>query len=381
VVEVSGFIDPVAIDFVDHALADAERTHAEALVLQLNSRGTLVSQSRFDAFVDRLFHQTAVPVAVWVGPSGSRALGAAARLVTESPLSGLAPNSKVQLPGGTVGPVEATKRGVTKLNREESAVLGSFLAALDGRKVEGRVLETANFDPRAGRPPEASLTVEARLAKLPFGARLMHTFASPPVAYLLLLAGLVLLVFEFFTAGVGIAGVVGAVALVLSAYGLTVLPTNLLGIGLIVVGIFGFSVDVQTAAPRVWTGIGVVALAVGSLVLFDDPAHLGWLPLVAGVVGVVLMMLAGLPATVRSRFSTPTIGRSSMIGELGEAAGDVRPEGVVRVREALWPARTNRATPIAAGERVRVVAIEGVRLEVEPEAGGAVDYRERRSRH
>jgi membrane-bound serine protease (ClpP class) len=78
------------------------------------------------------------------------------------------------------------------------------------------------------------------------------------------------------------------------------------------------------------------------------------------------MMLAGLPATVRSRFSTPTIGRESMIGELGEAVGALAPEGVVRVRDALWPARVNRATPLAVGDPVRVVGIDGSRLEVTP---------------
>jgi membrane-bound serine protease (ClpP class) len=106
---------------------------------------------------------------------------------------------------------------------------------------------------------------------------------------------------------------------------------------------------------------------------------LGWLPLIAGVVTMVLMMLAGLPATIRSRFSTPTIGRSSMIGELGEAVADVQPDGVVRVRDALWPAFANRSTPIATGDVVRVIGIEGMRLEVEPEEGGARDHRERRT--
>src|SRR5206468_8118590 len=140
------------------------------------------------------------------------------------------------------------------------------------------------------------LTVQARLAKLDLGPRMLHTVASPPVAYLLLLAGLALLVFELFTGGVGIAGGVGAAALVLAAYGLAVLPVNALGLVLILIGFFGFAIDVQTGVPRVWTGVGVVALAVGSVALYHDPVQLGWLPLVGGVIGVVLMMLAGLPA-------------------------------------------------------------------------------------
>jgi membrane-bound serine protease (ClpP class) len=81
---------------------------------------------------------------------------------------------------------------------------------------------------------------------------------------------------------------------------------------------------------------------------------------------------------VRSRFSTPTIGRESLIGEMGEAAVDIAPDGVILLRGARWRARTNRATPITAGEPVRVVEVDGLILEVEPEAGGARDYRERR---
>ena len=94
--------------------------------------------------------------------------------------------------------------------------------------------------------------------------------------------------------------------------------------------------------------------------------------------GTVLFMLSGMTAIIRSRFSTPTIGREELVGELGSAEADVAPDGVVRVRDALWRARTNRATPIAAGATIRVVSVEGIVLEVEPETGGARDYRERR---
>ena len=81
---------------------------------------------------------------------------------------------------------------------------------------------------------------------------------------------------------------------------------------------------------------------------------------------------------VRTRFATPTIGREWMIGELGEVVEAVDPDGVVSVGSARWRARTNRATPVAAGEPVRVVAIDGVTLEVEPLEGAARDHRERR---
>ncbi len=389
VVQVTGYLDPVMTDFVDRAITESERDGAEALILQLDSPGSVLAPAELDALVFRVGHAD-VPIAVWVGESGAQALGGAANVVLAAPLAGMAPQSRLgqasapifaELPravrSGTVGPEQAQELGLVALNQEESAVLGSFLAALDGREVAGEALETASFEAVEDGPPEATLTVDARLAKLDLVPRLMHTVASPPVAYLLVSVALALLVFELFTAGVGVAGMVGALCGVLGAYGLAVLPTSPVGLALLALSVFGFAVDVQTGAPRIWTGIAVVAYAVGSLLLFDG-VGIGWLPLVTGVVGMVLLMLAGLPATVRSRFSTPTIGRESMIGEMGEAMAETAPEGVVRVREALWPARTNRATPIAAGQRVRVTGIDGLALEVEPEEGGARDYRERR---
>jgi membrane-bound serine protease (ClpP class) len=114
----------------------------------------------------------------------------------------------------------------------------------------------------------------------------------------------------------------------------------------------------------------------GSFLLFSG-VDLSWITLLAAVIGIGLTFTTGMPAMVRTRFSTPTIGRDWMIGEMGEAVADVAPQGTVRIREALWRAETNRATPIRQGEPVRVVAIEGLVLEVEPEEGGARDYRER----
>jgi membrane-bound serine protease (ClpP class) len=95
-------------------------------------------------------------------------------------------------------------------------------------------------------------------------------------------------------------------------------------------------------------------------------------------VGTSLAMIGGMPAMVRTRFSTPTIGREWMIGEEGEAITKVSPDGVVLIRGAKWRARTNRATPIAEGDAIRVAEVDGLLLEVEPLEGGAVDYREKR---
>jgi len=185
-----------------------------------------------------------------------------------------------------------------------------------------------------------------------------------------------LLLFELFTAGIGIAGVVGAVAFLLGCYGLAVLPTRPIGVALLVFAMFGYAVDIQTGVPRVWTGIATVSFVLGSLLLYDGVA-LSWITLVAGVIGITIAMIAGMPAMVRTRFSTPTIGREWMIGEEGEARTPIAPDGTVVVRGAPWKARTNRSTPIEIGQPVRVAAIEGLVLDVEPLVGAARDYRDR----
>jgi membrane-bound serine protease (ClpP class) len=93
---------------------------------------------------------------------------------------------------------------------------------------------------------------------------------------------------------------------------------------------------------------------------------------------MTLAFVVGMPSMVRTRFATPTIGREWLIGQTGEAATDIAPEGEAMVRGARWRARTNRATPISAGQPLKVGAIDGVTLEVEPLEGAARDYREMR---
>lgn len=362
VIEVSGHLDPVVIDFVEGALDDAERAGAIALVLQLDSPGAVAS---VQPLLDRLA-DTDLQVGVWVGPSGAQASGDAARLVDAATVAALAPGSSIEVDGRRVSAGEAVDRGITSA---VAPTVGDFIVDLDG--VQSR--EIAQGDETRRQP-----LTQVRFAQLPLLSQLMHTVASPAVAYLLFVIGLALIIFELYTAGVGVAGLVGAGSLILGCYGLAALPATALGLGLLALAMFGFAVDVQTGVPRVWTGVATVAFVVGSLTLYDG-VSLSWVTLLVAVVGIELTMLAGMPAMVRTRFSTPTIGREWMVGELGTAVSAVAPEGVVTLRDAPWRARTNRATPIAAGDEVRVASIDGLVLEVEPLEGAARDYRERRS--
>ena len=371
VIEVSGRIDPIVADFLTDSLRTAERDRSEALVVQLDSPGDLLTAPQLNGLIARLA-QTSVPVAVWVGASGARAYGGAARLADVAPVVGIAPGSHIgKCPDCRVRPGLRTSRALSagqavarKAADLVSPTIGDFIVDLDGRTVNGHTLQTARVVQRGGQPRREP-SINVRFAKLALIHRLLHTVASPSVAYLLLTAGMLLIVFEFFTVGIGLAGAAGALFTVLAAYGLVVLPTRPLGLGLLVLGVLGFGIDVQTGAPRVWTGIGAASLVAGTWLLYDGVA----LPLVTAVLtllGAALFMLAAMPSVVRARFSTPTIGRESMVGEVGEATADLGPEGMVRVRDALWRARTNRATPIGIGQKVRVTGIEGLALQVEP---------------
>lgn len=376
ILKVSGLIDPVLASFIEDEVAAAEGSDVVAIVLQVNSEGAVVSDERLDELLAAI-EASPVPVATWIGPSGSTAEGEAVRLVAASEVTGLSPGSRVEVTpeladgadlggrtavGERVGSELAAELGLVD---NDAPVLGEFIVALPG-------VETNEVNDRI------EPVTPVRFGQLGLIDQLFHTVASPPVAYLLLVIGASLLVFELFTAGVGVAGMIGVGCLLLAAYGLAVLPTRTWALVLLCLAFPAFAVDVQTGVPRFWTAFGVVALVVGSIAVFEGGPP-SWITLLAGIIGVLLAMLGGMPAMVRTRFSTPTIGRDWMIGETGFAVADVAPDGIVTVRDAPWRAHTNRATPITAGAEVRVTAIDGLTLEVEPIEGAAKDYREARA--
>jgi membrane-bound serine protease (ClpP class) len=375
VIEVSGLLDPVLVEFVEDQVDQAERDGAVALVLQLNSGGAVVDDDRLDALASRI-EAADVPVAVWVGPSGSRARGGALAVLDAADVVAVAPGSHIRLPDGSrASSGRAVDEGLAELGGERAATILITIGELRTFDIPVETRVVGEGDDRHLEP-----VTQVRFAQLPLTGQLLHTVASPAVAYLLFVIGLALLVFELYTAGIGVAGAVGAGCVLLGAYGLATLPTRPVAIALLLLAMFGYAVDVQAGAPRVWTGVATVAFVAGSLVLYDG-LSVSWITLVVTFAGMTMAMLAGMPAMVRSRFSTPTIGREWMVGELGEAVADVAPDGVVTVRDAPWRARTNRATPIRRGERIRVVAIDGMVLEVEPEHGGARDHRDRAGSH
>ena len=403
VLQVAGLFDDIIVQEIGDAIDRAEADGSQALVLQVDSRGAVVSDEVMVELLDRIA-EAPIPIGVWVGPTGARLYGTPAQILAVADVTGMAPGAQVgnvgpaltdrfplgpgltELRSSTAGLSEARDLGVfqQRISDEGIATILNMLDALDGYEEDGVVLDTTTEVVTESGTVQRETIATARFAKLGLVDQLFHTVASAPVAYLLLLIGLALLLFEFFTAGVGVAGLVGAGCTILASYGLAELPARGWAVGLIVVAMAAFAVDVQVGIPRFWTGVGIVLTIVGSIFLYEPITGTtiwpSWLALVVGIGGITLTFTSGMPSMTRTRFATPTIGREWMIGADGTAVDEVAPEGVVQVGDAQWLARTNRATPIAAGEPLKVVAIDGVTLEVEPLEGAAKDYRERRQR-
>jgi membrane-bound serine protease (ClpP class) len=197
---------------------------------------------------------------------------------------------------------------------------------------------------------------------------LLHLVTDPDVAFFLLLFGMFGIIFELYNPGIGLAGIIGVVALLLGFYSLTVLPTNWAGVLLIVVAVGFFLVDLHTSGLGVWTVGGLAALIAGGVLLFAGVAstlQVGTWSIVAAVVVTLLFFISVMTAALRVRLRRPITGSEGIVGMVGEAKTDIAPEGTVMTKGTLWRARTME-TGIAAGSKVKVMASEGLVLLVEP---------------
>ena len=380
VVEASGLMDPVMVRMMEETLTKVDPNATIALVFQINISGSVVQNDQIIA-LGELISSSRTPISFWVGPSGSRAKGPIVELALISGDIGISPGSKIGKIGQSNFPInsfgvsqnfeleektlnydEAIEKGIAR----SSPVLLEHLVGLEGFEVISDV-DSGEIKP----------LTQTRFEEMDPPDQFFHSVGSPAITYLLFLAGMGLLVFELYTAGVGIAGVLGALCLLLGFYGLAVLPSNPWGIALLIFSMLSFAVDVQTGVPRFWSLIATISLIVGSLLLFDG-LSLSWLTLLFGILVTVTCMSAGMPAMIRTRFATPTIGREWIVGELGTAIEEINPNGTVEVKGAIWKAQTNRATPIKVNDEIRVAAVDGFWLDVEPLEGAARDYRERK---
>jgi membrane-bound serine protease (ClpP class) len=265
VLQVSGLIDPILLAEIESAIERADEEGSQALILQVNSRGTVVSDDDIEDLLV-LVADAPVPIAVWVGPTGARFYGTAAQILAVADVTGMAPGARVgyigvpldppgvevdfgvaeeRLRNGSVGLSDARSLDIFKQRIDDEGIptVSNMVQALDGFEENGVVLSTTDLVVLDDGSTRFDTIATVRFAKLSLVDQLFHTVASPPVAYLLLLTGLALLIFEFFTAGVGIAGAVGAVCTVLACTGVAVLPTRPWAFACIVLAMLAFAID------------------------------------------------------------------------------------------------------------------------------------------
>ncbi len=402
VVEVTGVIDPPVANYISARLASAE-VDADAVVLQLDTPGGLDIPMR-EIIQDML--DSEVPVIVWIAPRGARAASAgtfityAAHRAFMASATEIGAASPVDLGGGDVLErkvlndavafirelaltngrnadwAEDAVRDAVAIGASEAVELGvvngtassmeELLRAVDADEIvlaSGRAVTLETWDEASG-----ALTAVIRFQQMNPFQRLLHAITDPEVAFFLMLIGFFGIIFELYNPGIGLAGILGVVALVMAFYALNILPTNWSGVLLLVIAVTFMIIDLHTAGLGVWTAGGLISLVTGGLLLFAGAAPaLGLAPwaIVVGVAFTLIFFISVMTAALRVRLRRPITGEEGIIGEIGEAKTDIAPEGTVLTKGALWRARTME-TGIAAGEKVRVKASEGLVLLVEP---------------
>jgi membrane-bound serine protease (ClpP class) len=210
---------------------------------------------------------------------------------------------------------------------------------------------------------------EVRTVEPDWRTRVLGVITNPSVAYLLILVGIYALIFEFMNPGMILPGVVGAISLLLALYALHLLPVNYAGLALIVLGIAFMAAEAFLPSFGALGIGGVIAFVIGSVLLIEDTAIPEFdIPyaLIAGLtVASAGLLIAVLGMLARSRKRTVVSGREYMIGARAEAMEDFTGEGWARVQGEQW--RVHSAVPVRRGQKLRVTAMQGLVLDVQPE--------------
>jgi membrane-bound serine protease (ClpP class) len=404
-IRVSGTINPASSEYIQKSIQQAADDGAQALILELDTPGGLVSSTKD---IIQAMLNAAVPVVVYVAPQGAWA-GSAGTYIT------LAGNVAAMAPGTTIGaahPVgvgmpggegEQEKGGQSVEGEKAENMLAAYIASIARerkRNVEWAVnavrhsvaipsdeaLKLGVIDLVAPTLPDLLDHIDGRTVRVSQGERVlatrgaavrtlemtpierfMHVLANPDLAVLLIIGGLLGLYLEFTQPGMILPGVAGVTCLVLGAISLQILPFSWLGLILFLSGLGLLVAEVIVSSYGILFALGIVCLLIGGTLIFDLPRlnDVGvsfWTVLVPAVLGMALfaaIVIFGVSRTLRTR---QTAGTGELIGLTGRADTVLGPQGKVFVRGEFWDARADEQ--IAAGERVEVTAVEGMRLRV-----------------
>ena len=402
-IRVDGSINPAVAAYIEDGIAYAGAHKAGALVIELDTPGGLLGSAQ--RIVKDLLNAP-LPTIVYVAPSGASAASAGTFITEAAAIAAMAP-------GTTIGAAHPVGEGGSEIKGEVGKKIENFTASFAGSiaRERGRneewieqavresaaiseaealkrhvidivapdlrslLVQASGHDVRVG---SGSAAVKLKLAdasirrlRMTLGQALLNVLADPNIVYMLMLAGIVGIYFEFAHPGFYLPGVVGAICLLLALGSFEILPINLTGLLLLLLGV-GMLISEAFVRSYGVLGIGgLIAFVIGSLFLIDSSqtdleVNRG---MIAGAAVAMSAFILGLGWIVlRERHRRPTTGREGMVGEIGEVREAIAPgaPGRVFVHGEHWRAASSEA--LGVGARARVIAVHGLEIEVRSEA-------------
>ncbi|TKB24683.1 nodulation protein NfeD [Desulfopila sp. IMCC35006] len=414
VLEIQGPINPAVSDYLKRGMARAITAKASLIILRMDTPGGLDHSMRD---IIQLILASAIPVVSYVAPEGARAASAgtyilyASHVAAMSPATNLGAATPISIGGlpGTASPAEKKgKKDPETLATDDASTLkrkvindaSAYIKALaerQGRNADWAVqavreavslsaeealkLQVIDFVAADLKDllrqldghrlmldsgPHVISTKNMTVTRIPPSWRyeLLAVIGDPNIAYFLLLLGFFGLLYEFSNPGVFLPGVAGAISLLLAFYAFQILPINYSGLALIILGL-AFLISEAFIPSFGSLGIGgIVAMAIGSLILIDDESLRISLPVIitttAVSAGLILLLVGRVLAIKKKKVRT---GEEALIGMVGEAAADFSEEGRIWLLGESWLAKSTGN--IAKGEKVKVTSRKGLKLTVE----------------
>jgi membrane-bound serine protease (ClpP class) len=384
-------VQPLSASYVVDGIHRAEREHASAVLLRIDTPGGLGTSMRRMTGAILASH---VPVVCWVGPQGARAASAGTFSLLACHYATMAPGTNV----GAAHPVGVQGQIMSRKVTNDAAAFIRSIAQERGRNADWaektvrqsisasapEALRLGAIDAIAATPNAAlraadghTTTIDGRTTKLDTwpahvtkrsmapGLGLLGSLIDPSLAFLLFVLGLIGIVVEVLHPGLSAPGILGVLSLVLALVMFEMLPVTIGGLVLLVAGVVFLIVELHVPGHGVSGVAGVISLVIGGLFLYDGGTLVRVSrPLLVGtVIAVTLFVLIVVRNVVRARKMAPPVPRT-VVGAEGVATSDLDPTGTVRVRSEEWTAESSGRT-IKAGARVRVVAEEGLKLKVD----------------
>jgi membrane-bound serine protease (ClpP class) len=389
-------IHPITAEYVVQGIAQAESEQSAAVILRLSTPGGLDPSMR--QVIEKIL-SSKVPVIVFVGPSGVRAASAGFFILLAADLAVMAPgtNTGAAHPVG-IGGGKPDEVMAKKIENDAAAYLRSFTAkrGRNAAVAEKGVTESKSFTEtealKDGLIDGVAKDIDAivtqfngktiqrfdggslilklegesvRTLEMSPRQRVLAKVLNPNIALILGLVGLMGLYIEFTQPGLILPGVAGGLCLFLALVALSVLPVNALGVAFIIAALVLFVMEAKITSHGLLAALGIAAMVFGSLILIDSPlpelrvrlSTAVGITLPFAVITVFLMRLVILAHRNKSMS-----GQEGLLTETGIALTDIDGEGKIRVHGEIWQA--NSETPISAGEQVKVLAVDGMKLRV-----------------